>query len=224
MEPNRFRPIRSQKTFDQGTKSIANLTLDEALSHLEITESPVTSSQVKSAYRHLMLRWHPDRHTEATAIMAATARARNLNAAYEVLSIYFEANESYVPRESPPPKARADAPRNWASEPTGTRSAGRERRFWNELVEHGFPDDRVFEVFFFSSYLVSGGYNAKERILYQKFHRGGGRTTVYRYFDVPQSIWDGLLSDPSHGRFAVRHINYSFRYEACKEPNRPYNP
>jgi hypothetical protein len=208
----------------QEIKSITNLTLDEALSHLEIIESLVTSSHVKSAYRQLMMRWHPDRYTEPTAIREATARAQNLNAAYEVLSIYFEAHESYSPRTAPPPKARSDTARKWASEQTRTRSAGPRRRFWKDLVEHGFPDERVFEVFFFSSFVVSGGYNAKERILYQKFRRGGRQTIIYRYFDVPQSIWDGLLSAYSHGSFAIRHINYSFRYEACNEPNRPYKP
>ena len=172
-----------------------------------------------------MQRWHPDKYTESSEIAEATRRAQSLNHAYEVLSSYFECNTAYV---RPTRSAADEQPqRAWRPPPTKRpnrpAASGRGRRFWTDIIEHGFPDERVFEVFFFSSHLVSGGYNAVDRILYQKFHNGSGSSVVYRYYDVPQTIWDGLLAASSHGQFAINYINHAFRYAQCKEANRPYN-
>jgi hypothetical protein len=180
----------------------------------------VTANEVKSSYRRLMFKWHPDRHFGSEAIEIATRQAQKLNSAFEIFSIHFERSETYS-------VSQAFAQQNFvpsSGRRTRTSQSLRGKRFWNDVVEHGFPDPRVFEVFFFSSHLVSGGYNAADRILYHKFSRGNGRSVVYRYFDVPQEIWDGLLGVSSHGQFAGSHINYAFRYELCTEPNRPYDP
>jgi len=215
--------VRSAERHDPQFTLSCCVTLPDALVHLEIEDREVTAPLVKSAYRRLIQKWHPDKHAGTVEIENATRKAQNLNHAYEVLSVYFQAHLRYVqPVRSTPDKTE----RTWQPPPRPTKASSpiSGRRFWKNLVEHGFPDERVFEVFFFSSHLVSAGYNALERILYQKFHHGSGSTVVYRYHDVPQSIWDGLLAAPSHGRFAIRHINHSFRYELCTEPNRPYNP
>jgi hypothetical protein len=196
------------------------MTIQEAALCMEIIGN-VTSNEVKSSYRRLMLKWHPDRHSGSEAIEIATRQAQKLNSAYEIFSSYFEINEVYCSlREASADQSFVHSTGRWA----GKTKPLRGKRFWNDVVEHGFPDPRVFEVFFFSSNLVSGGYNIAERILYQKFGGGSDRSVVYRYFNVPPEIWNGLLTASSHGRFAVSHINHSFRYERCHEPNRPYDP
>jgi hypothetical protein len=198
------------------------MNLREAITCFELKEAILTMKLVKTAYHRLMFQWHPDRFSEAADIRVATQKAQELNRAYEVLSDYFASSATYP---------RGMDATSWAGEHRSRKTASRatqqgetqwERRFWRDSVEHGFPDEHVFEVFFFSSHLVSAGYSARERILYQKFHNGGGQTVVYRYFNVPKVIWDGLLMAESHGRFANQNINYSFRYECCHEPNRPY--
>ncbi len=52
------------------------------------------------------------------------------------------------------------------------------------------------------------GYDAATAILEVVFRAGG----VYRYQGVPESVYHGLMTAPSHGIFFQRHIKaqYSF--------------
>ncbi|GAA2135533.1 KTSC domain-containing protein [Kitasatospora kazusensis] len=59
-----------------------------------------------------------------------------------------------------------------------------------------------------SSCLRSVGYDEAARELEVEFTSGA----VYRYFDVPVSVRDGLMGAPSHGRYFCRDIRGHFRY------------
>ncbi|WP_258395372.1 KTSC domain-containing protein [Lonsdalea quercina] len=53
------------------------------------------------------------------------------------------------------------------------------------------------------------GYDASASILEIAFHNGG----IYQYSGVPASIYEGLLSAPSKGKYFHLHIKnvYSYR-------------
>ena len=53
-----------------------------------------------------------------------------------------------------------------------------------------------------SSNLYSVGYDPRSEILEVEFH--GGR--IYRYFDVPPSLYTGLMQASSHGKYFNQHI------------------
>ena len=59
-----------------------------------------------------------------------------------------------------------------------------------------------------SSNLSSIGYDSESHTLEIEFHSGG----VYQYFDVPQSVYDALMSAPSHGSFFHRNVRDKYRY------------
>lgn len=48
-----------------------------------------------------------------------------------------------------------------------------------------------------SSNIASIGYDRDEKILEIEFHSGG----IYQYFNVPESIYFGLMSASSHGQY-----------------------
>jgi hypothetical protein len=207
------------------------MTVAEAIALLAIEAPQINKQDVKAAYRSLIFTWHPDRHSGEENVMRATEMAQQVNLAYEVLSdaleycAFIDNVSKPQPYPAPPPKPqqynrRQSTPRA----PRARYNGSSRRRFWRDVVEHGFPDETVFEVFFESSHLVSAGYDPLSRVLYQKFLERSGSTVVYRYFDVPLDEWNKLLSAASHGSYAYCNINYSFRYERCSEPNRPYNP
>lgn len=58
-----------------------------------------------------------------------------------------------------------------------------------------------------SSNLAAVGYEGST--LYIQFHTGG----FYRYFDVPPSVYEGLMKAPSHGRFFLAHIKNVYKYQ-----------
>ena len=58
-----------------------------------------------------------------------------------------------------------------------------------------------------SSNLRAVGYGSKTGILTIEFNNGG----LYEYYDVPQNIYDGLMSDSSKGSFFHRFIRDSYR-------------
>lgn len=60
-----------------------------------------------------------------------------------------------------------------------------------------------------SSNIASVGYNPATETLEVEFHNG----SVYHYFEVPQVIFDGLMSAPSHGVFLNANIKGQYRYE-----------
>lgn len=63
-----------------------------------------------------------------------------------------------------------------------------------------------------SSNLASVGYDADNKILEIEFNHGG----VYQYFDVPQDVYDELMSADSHGKYFVHNIKNNYRYQKIK--------
>ena len=61
-----------------------------------------------------------------------------------------------------------------------------------------------------SDALRSVGYDVDRRILEIEFASG----TVYRYFEVPEAVYAGLMTAASHGAFFGEHIrDAGFDYE-----------
>lgn len=61
-----------------------------------------------------------------------------------------------------------------------------------------------------SSNIASIGYDSTNQILEVEFLNG----SIYQYYDVPESLYDGLMSADSHGRFFDRNIKKGgYRYE-----------
>lgn len=63
-----------------------------------------------------------------------------------------------------------------------------------------------------SSNLRAVDYNPSTHMLTVWFRNG----TVYEYYGVLQSVFDGLLSATSKGRFHHRYIRYSYRYRRIR--------
>jgi hypothetical protein len=157
----------------------------------------------KAAYRRLIRRWQPDRHHgDPVAYERATHRAKEVNAAYEYLSEVLEAG--LAPRAT---SGNGESPTSdWR---TTTDSYHTRHTYQQRTYRTGFPEPSVAEVFVKSSNLVSVGYDRGRRILYAKFQ--GDR--VYRYFAVPEQLFDDFLAAPSQGRFAHRHVYPHFKCE-----------
>lgn len=61
-----------------------------------------------------------------------------------------------------------------------------------------------------SSNLASVGYDAENEILEIEFNVGG----VYQYFEVPENVYEELMSASSHGQYFDRNIKkagYNYR-------------
>lgn len=61
-----------------------------------------------------------------------------------------------------------------------------------------------------SSNLASIGYDAENEILEIEFNHGG----IYQYFDVPENVYEELMSASSHGQYFDRNIKkagYEFK-------------
>ena len=61
-----------------------------------------------------------------------------------------------------------------------------------------------------SSNLASVGYDAVNEILEIEFNDGG----VYQYFEVPENVYEELMSASSHGQYFDRNIKkagYNYR-------------
>ncbi len=61
-----------------------------------------------------------------------------------------------------------------------------------------------------SSNIASIGY--ENRTLYVLFHNGG----LYSYSGVPESIYNGLMSAPSHGHYLAVHIKGVYPYQKIR--------
>ena len=60
-----------------------------------------------------------------------------------------------------------------------------------------------------SSNIASIGYDSGNMVLEIEFLSG----SVYQYYDVPQSIYDGLMAADSHGKFLAAYIKKGgYRY------------
>lgn len=61
-----------------------------------------------------------------------------------------------------------------------------------------------------SSNIASIGYDADQMILEVEFVNG----TIYQYFDVPESLYVGIMSADSHGKYLNEYIKRGgYRYE-----------
>lgn len=61
-----------------------------------------------------------------------------------------------------------------------------------------------------SSSLASVGYDPENMVLEIEFYSGG----IYQYFNVPESVYDGLTNADSHGKYFDVYIKkggYSFQ-------------
>jgi hypothetical protein len=63
-----------------------------------------------------------------------------------------------------------------------------------------------------SSNLRSVGYDSATNTLEIGFH---GRQ-VYQYFNVPESVYQGLMNAASHGKYHYRHIKEKYPYERIR--------
>lgn len=59
-----------------------------------------------------------------------------------------------------------------------------------------------------SSNLSAVAYELSTQTLYIRFHSSG----TYAYFNVPESIYRGLMSAASHGEYHAAHIKNHYRY------------
>jgi hypothetical protein len=59
-----------------------------------------------------------------------------------------------------------------------------------------------------SSNIKSIGYDPKSETLEIGFHSGD----IYQYFDVPESIFNSLMSASSHGSYFHKYIKDKYRW------------
>jgi len=59
-----------------------------------------------------------------------------------------------------------------------------------------------------SSNIEEIGYDLNTQTLEVQFKDGN----VYQYFDVPQSVYEGLMSASSKGQFLNKEIKVNYRY------------
>lgn len=160
-----------------------------------------TEPELRLAYRRLIRSWHPDRQVSGSpSHLEATEKAKLINVAYEYLSEYLEASGTAY---SGQPES---TPRSW-----NWSDLQPKRRYDGKNYTGGFGDPQVTEVFLKSSHLVSTGYNRVSHTLFIKFSSGA----VYRYYGVPEHVFESFLGASSYGKFANQHIYHAFRYERC---------
>lgn len=76
-----------------------------------------------------------------------------------------------------------------------------------------------------SSNIASIGYDPDNQVLEIEFLSGA----VYQYYDVPQSVYDGLMAADSHGKFldvyikkvatVTLNIRYAYRSQTSAHPS-----
>ncbi|MGH9385909.1 MAG: KTSC domain-containing protein [Vicinamibacterales bacterium] len=62
--------------------------------------------------------------------------------------------------------------------------------------------------------ILAVGYDSSSRILEIEFRRG---LRVYRYFEVPEFLYQGLLTAHSKGQFFTRRIAGRYRTECVRD-------
>ncbi len=156
-----------------------------------------SASQLKTAYRREISKWHPDRFCDNYAEQVnATERAKRINVAYECLSELLE--DGHTLRRGRGPSNASAPPDNYRTRHTYNRRS----------FTPGFPDSDVFEVFVKSSHIVSSGYSRAHQILYIKFDSN----IVYGYLRVPELIFTAFIAADSHGTFANQNIYRKFEF------------
>ncbi len=73
-----------------------------------------------------------------------------------------------------------------------------------------------------SKAIVSVGYDDETRTLLIEFRSGAGGGSVYRYRDVPRSVFEWLLRTPNKGVFVTRQISGRYAFESV--PATPATP
>jgi len=63
-----------------------------------------------------------------------------------------------------------------------------------------------------SSNIHSIGYDIESKVLEIEFRTGG----IYQYFNVPESIYNALISAPSHGSYFHRHIKGRYQWRKIR--------
>ncbi|WP_082838035.1 KTSC domain-containing protein [Haladaptatus sp. R4] len=63
-----------------------------------------------------------------------------------------------------------------------------------------------------SSNLKSVGYDPESSTLEIEFNNN----RVYQYFNVPESVYQGLINAASHGKYHHRHIKDNYRYSQIR--------
>lgn len=69
------------------------------------------------------------------------------------------------------------------------------------------PSTPGFQPITGSSNIAGAGYDAETRVLTVRFHSG----LAYQYENVPENIYDELVSAPSAGRYFNANIKNQFR-------------
>ncbi len=68
-----------------------------------------------------------------------------------------------------------------------------------------------------SSNIKTIGYDPINHILEVEFGKdveeGNPYNRLYHYFEVPEEVYQALMSAPSHGEFLYWHIAYKFTYK-----------
>jgi hypothetical protein len=59
-----------------------------------------------------------------------------------------------------------------------------------------------------SSNITRFGHDGENRVLHVEFHSG----SVYKYFDVPEPIFEQMKTSGSRGQFLAQNIKGSYRY------------
>ena len=60
-----------------------------------------------------------------------------------------------------------------------------------------------------SSNIASVGYDKEARILEKEFHHGA----VYQHFDVPEKVYEELMSSSAIGSYFINEIKSKFNYQ-----------
>lgn len=76
--------------------------------------------------------------------------------------------------------------------------------------------ERIVRIPFRSSTVVSAGFVRDSKILEIEFHSGA----IYRYRNVPESVYAAFLAAQSKGRFFGGEIRGKFAFEKLKRPKK----
>lgn len=162
--------------------------------------------ELKTAYHGLIRQWHPDlKFCAQPEVQAeATEKTKAINIAYEFLSEVLDLCGGNYRALDQSGLAGSGGSWSWADlQP--------KRTYEGRTYSAGFPDPAITEIFLKSSHIVSTAYSRATQTLYIKF----SGNSVYRYFDVPESVFEAFLSAPSHGKFGHQYIYPKFRQELC---------
>jgi len=161
---------------------------------------------LKTAYHGLIWQWHPDLKFGAKPEVRAeaTEKTKAINIAYEFLSEVLDlCGGNY---RAPGQSGRTGSGDSWSWADLQPK-----RTYEGKKYSAGFPDLAITEIFLKSSNIVSTAYSSKTQTLYIKF----SGNSVYRYFDVPESVFEAFLNAPSHGKYGHQYIYQKFRQEQC---------